>query len=104
MKEEVQRELFIVKHNGTHIVVECPDAATARKLLSMDACELDGDTLQIQKAEYSMQGDDIYDFVDRLLNEENELRGLQQTCGSGVRQGRRNDSPAVQFHSVPTPP
>ena len=102
MKEEVQRELFVVRTNGTHFVVECPNPEVARALLGIDGCMLDGETVRIQKAEYTMEGNDIFAFVDHLLMEENELRGLQQTCGTASRNNKRSEPQALHFRAVST--
>ena len=103
MQDEMQTDLAIVRNNGTHFVVDCPTAEIARALLAIDESILDGETIRIQKAEYSMTGDEIFSFVDRMLMEESELRGLQQTCGFASRPNKKPENPAVQFRAVSAP-
>ena len=101
---EAECELSVVRSNGTHFVLECPTPQIASKLFAMDACSLNGNSIWIQKAESSMVSDEFFELVDRILKEESELRGLQQTCGTASRGPRKSDIGEVQFRPVNPPP
>ena len=76
-----------------HFLVECPNEGMYRTLLGFDGLQIDEQYVFITKAEYSMSGDEILNFVRNLLDQEDELRILQKSNGGEGGGGRQTQSP-----------
>ena len=68
-----------------HFVVICNDQQEVNNLLEWDSADLiingQKQTLSVTMVRYAMSGDELFAFVRRLLEEEDELRLLQRAYG-----------------------
>ena len=85
VQDEIANELGhppqIVSLEKRHFVVECANENEIRTLIGLDGSKLDGHVIKVQRAEYSMSGDEIFAYVRRLLDQEEELRLLRRSYG-----------------------
>lgn len=71
-------------------VVRCESEEDQQALLQMDGAKLRGKVIKVQRAEYTMTGDEMLNLVRRYLEEDEELRRWQRTSGvpeTGNRAG-----------------
>ena len=64
-----------------HFVIQCESPEQQQQLLGYDRGHIDGYPLRIQKAEYSMSGEELLNYVRSLLLQDDELRLLRQSYG-----------------------
>ena len=81
LEQELSVTLRCVSHEKRHFVVACESDQEVRSLLDLDGSKLDGHIVRVQRAEYSMSGDEIFAFVRRLLEQDEELRILRRSYG-----------------------
>ena len=62
-----------------HFVIQCEDQRQQERLLGYDRGHIDGRPLRVQRAEYSMSGEELLIFVRDLLLQKDELRLLKQS-------------------------
>ena len=55
-----------------NMVIPCRDDQERRRILSMDGAKLFGKVVHFQKADYNMTGDEIFEFVQRLVDTEHK--------------------------------
>ena len=80
---ELGRDLQGVILERRNFIIPCIGEAEMKHLLDMDGSLMDGHIVRIQRADYSMPGDDIFAFVKRLLEEDEELHRLRRFYGCG---------------------
>jgi hypothetical protein len=71
-----------------HFVIQCEGPAQQAQLLGYDRGHIDGHPLRIQRAEYSMSGEELLNYVRGLLLQDDELRLLKQSYGCEEEEGR----------------
>ena len=76
--QEIGVPFRVLSNDKRSFVIDCHSEANARILLENDGSKVEGRVIKIQKAEYSMTGDDIFRFVQRLLETEDDLRSLRK--------------------------
>ena len=76
-----------------HFFVKCASTHEQELLIAQDGANLDG-RIHVQYADFSMTGDQILNFVGKLLRGEEEFYSLQ-TCGH-ITPGQGEVSPHVQ--------
>lgn len=93
--QEVQRELeralgAPLPHcsmDRRHFVIQCESQEQQDQLLGYDRGHIDGRPLRVQRAEYSMSGEELLNFVRDQLLQEDELRLLKQSYGCEKEEG-----------------
>jgi hypothetical protein len=100
IQDEVGFPLRIVGHEKRHFVVACADDGQVRELLEIDGSKLSGQVIRVQRAAYSMSGDEIFAFVRRHLEQDEELRSMQADYLAGPGRAREvravlSDPPVV---------
>ena len=90
---ELQAELAIsfrqVNQEKRHVVVACRDAHEVRLLTGLDGSKIDRHVLKIQRAEYNMSGDEMFAFIRRLLETDDELQVLRRSYGCVDRPAQK---------------
>lgn len=84
MEAELGFTLRVLSQDRRHFVVSCGTQNEVQALLALDGCKIDRSILKVQRAEYSMTGDDIFQFVRRLLETDEELEVLRRSYGCEV--------------------
>ena len=79
--KELERPLTDAIMDKRNFIVQCKNDTEVRFLLEIDRSEIDGQTVRMQKADYAMSGDEIFDYVRRQLEQEDELIRLRQFMG-----------------------
>ena len=91
-----------------NMVIPCRDDQERLKMIRFDGAKLDGHVLRFQKADYNMTGDEIFEFVQRMLETNEELRNLRQFYGcphdpptprGGVKAVQVEEAPKKKFPS-----
>ena len=96
LETELGTPLNVISQDKRHFVVNCPNQVELTALLDLDGCKLDGGVLRVQRAEYSMSGDDMLQFVKQLLETDDELSTLRRSYDMPPLEKRVN---AVQGES-----
>jgi hypothetical protein len=78
LNQETVTPLRVVSSDKRSFVVACDSERDARTLMDLDGCKVAGRVIKIQRSEYSMTGDDIFRYIQRLLETEEELRCLRR--------------------------
>ena len=71
----------VVSTDKRHFVVDCASDHEMSQLLACDGAKVEGKVVKIQRAEYSMSGDDMLAFVRRHLEEAEELDIMRRSYG-----------------------
>ena len=105
LEVELGRPLTEVAVERRHMVVSCATDKEVRQLLDLDGAKFDGQPIKIQRAEYSMSGDDMLSWVGKLLESQEELETLRRTygCDSPPRSREEEGLIRVVGDSKPSP-
>lgn len=98
ISDELGIRLQVISQDKRHFVINCRNQVEMQSLLDLEGCKLDGGVIRVQRAEYSMSGDDIFAFVKQLLETEEELESLRRSYDMHV-QSPRSSVHAVQIES-----
>ena len=84
--EEIESDLGfrlnVISQEKRHFVVACKSGVEVQSLMGLDGSKIDRHVLKVQRAEYSMTGDEIFSLVRGLLESEEELHMLRRSCGN----------------------
>ena len=90
---EIEAELgftpHIVSQEKRHFVIACRNDTEVRGLMDLDGSKIDRHVLKVQRAEYNMSGDEIFAFMRRLLETDEELLVLRRSYGCADPPTRR---------------
>lgn len=83
--------LRVISADGRQCVISCADNAEATQVLEYDGSKYDGAgfagvPVKIQQVGYTMKGNDILEFVSRLLESEEDNRRYEETLGIARRE------------------
>ena len=90
LEMELGYPLRVESSEKRHFVVACDTDQDVNALMEWDGSNIHGRVITVSRAQYSMTGDDLFAFVRRLLEEEEELRNLQRAYGAGGSTPRAN--------------
>ena len=76
--------LVVNSQEKRHFVVACRSDFELSRLLELDNSKIDRHIIRVQRAEYSMGGDELFGFVRRLLEADEELNTLRKMYGCEV--------------------
>ena len=102
--ELLGKELEIIAQEKRHFVIACHGDEQVQALLALDGLKIDDQIVAISHAQYSMSGDELFQFVRRLLKTEEEMNLLRRSYGCGdstprsvkVVQSENPRSPSTQ--------
>ena len=82
-----------VKMESRHFVISCKTDAEVRLLLDLNQSSIEGKVIGVQRSQYNMSGDEIWELVERLLKQDVELRAFRKAQGQpldtpGPRRGK----------------
>jgi len=99
VEQELGAPLHLISEDKRHFVLACSTDNEVRKLLELDGGKIGQQVLRVQRAEYSMTGDEMLTYVRRLLETGDELDSLRRSYGCEVP-----DQPKVHVvQAAPSP-
>lgn len=101
LETEIGTRVNVISQDRRHFVIACNNQVEMAALLDLDGSQLDGGVLRVQRAEYSMTGDDMFQYVKQLLETDDELVSLRRAYEIKVPSPRVN---AVQADPRPSSP
>ena len=96
LEVEVGFPIRPISQEKRNVVIACTSDVEMQTLLGLDGAKFEGRVVKIQRAEYSMTGDELFAFVRRLLETDEELASLRRSYGC-VEKVTRKDVHAVQI-------
>ena len=96
LEVEVGFPIRPISQEKRNVVIACTSDVEMQTMLGLDGAKFEGRVVKIQRAEYSMTGDELFAFVRRLLETDEELASLRRSYGC-VEKVTRKDVHAVQI-------